>query len=515
MTWLPSTDFPPVKAAWTSHDLAARWTSITQKAEAVAQGIGRGPQSPEEKIRVRRLLLAGDIEAIKSASDEDPRFHRLTAALWAAEDAFAAKTFRKPLLAAVFGGVRLSRMTARSLIGVLFRDFSRLEEWEPGLFDYVAKLVSWAVSDVRLSQRTSKNLLLTVSTHPEWFLTPEAPESVVKHLRGSHTPLDEFLIEIGASGTANGTYAEAIRHALYLRQLQETDPSADDPLHQELRREELYMAPTPNGGYFGHRLLEVLCSTQATPGGAWLDTILHIAGDPRLTRTQKWNTWWSGVTREVRDRVQGWLSTEDLRLFLAAVEDFAQTTESDGIQRMFPARKTFLEGLLNLGLVKETRLFMGSRARSHLRLRFGKNVLSDITPLTNPADKETSVIYVNCGRFHLVEGTHSFKLWVYSGQPAAALTNRSTRDFTLSRLRKDVPREFLKQYKVPLPATTHELGRSRRHAAISHQGLWQKKAIETLEHFGIQLPEDQLMDDETYWNYRRRVGPSPRSSGRR
>lgn len=514
MTWLPNTDFPQIKSVWTSQELASRWTSITAKAEALAQGIGTGPHSPEEKIRVRRLLLSGDIKAIKTASDDNPRFHRLAAALWAAEDEFAAKTFRRPLLAAVFGGEQLSRMTTRSLAGVLLRDFSRLEEWEFGLFDYFAKLIVWAISDVRLSQRTSKNLLLTVSNHPEWFLTPDAPESVVNHLRSTGTSLDDFLNEIGASSAANGTYAESIRHALYLRRLQETDPAADDPLHQELRRPELYMAPTATGGYFGHRLLEVLCATQTVPGSAWLDTILHIAGDPRLTNTLKWTTWWSGVPREVRDRVQGWLSSEDLRLFLAAVEDFALTAESDGIQRMFPARKTFLEGLLNLGLVKETRLFMGTQAKTHLRLRLGKNVLSDITPLTDSSDKETSAIYLDCGKFHLVEGTHNFRLWIYHGQPAPALTDRRKRTFSQKVLRTDIPKDFLKGQRLHVPDTTRDLSQSTRHQALPHHNLWQANALEALTRFGVSLPADQLMDEETYWNYRRQRGPSPRSSRR-
>lgn len=512
MSWLPVPTLLPDGSSGEQRLLATKWTAITTRAETLAHGIGQGQNPGERKARAIRLLRANDIQALKDAVDSDPRLHRAVATVWTEDSGLAAESLRKSTLAAVFGTQRVSRMTTRSLAGILLRDFSRIEQWEAGLFDYYTGLVRWAVESVRFSPRTRRNVLRTMDSHPDWFLEANAPETVARHLIRSRIGLDDFLADIGAKGVPGGTYADEIRQALFLKRLERVDPALDDPIHHELRNAAVYQAPTAAGGYFGHRILKILSSPKKAPGTVWLDTILHIAGDPRLNHSQQWTTWWSGVEPTVRAKVMGWLSTEDLRLFLAAVEEYGQSMDHDDLGRMFPARKTFLEGLLEMGLVRETRLFMGNEARTHLRRRLDKHVLSDITPLMDSADKETSVIYVNCGRFHLVEGTHNFKLWIYNGNPAPSLVDRSKRDFTQKRLRQGIPQEFLNGYKMTVPSSTKALGKSRRHVAIIHNGLWQQLALEALEHFGHVLPAESLMDSQSYKKYRKGVGPTRPSS---
>jgi hypothetical protein len=507
MNWLAEITPSVPQPSWEARELSTTWVAISQRAETLAQGIGHGPDPDIRKTLARRLLEADDVNTLKVQTERDAHLQRVIASLWMEDARLAATSLRKATLAAVFGEHRVTRMTARSLVAILIRDFSRLEQWEPGLFSYFTQLVKWAASNVRLSPRTQRNLILTVQTHPEWLLETTAPDTVARHLLESGIELNNFLSAIGARGFPGGTYADAVRQALFLNKLSEVDPATEDPIHEEVRKEAVYQAPTAEGGYFGHRLLKVLCSPQSAPGTMWLDTILYIAGDPRLSYTPKWTTWWSGVDPTVRAKVQQWLSSEDLWLFLATVEEFGLESSREDLQRMFSARKTFLEGLLTLGLVKETRLFMGSEAKAHLRKRLDKHLLSDITSLSGSSAKATSVIYVDCGEFHLVEGSHNFKLWVYNGQPAASLTNRTKRPFALEGFRFDVPQEFLKAHRIPASGISRELEKSRRHVAIWHHRSWQQKALESLEQFGIHLPAEHLMDEESYAEYRRRSGP--------
>jgi hypothetical protein len=512
MSWLPPLPATTVAPPWDETSSVTSWPTLTEKAMRLQEGVAHGRAFTDRKSLARRLLEAGDIPALQDAIAVDRLLCRAVAALWTEDQGLAARTLRRGSLAAAFGDSRLNRLTVHSLISILIRDFARLESWEGGLFDYHASLVQWASCEIILSSRTQRHLVHTVQRHPEWLLTTDAPAAVVDHLVSTGTDLEEFLTDIGLRGTSGGTYSESIRRAFYLKRLSQADPAGDEPVLYEVRSRDVYEAPTADGGYFGQQILEVLSSPTQAPGTTWLDTLLHIAGDPRLTHSSQWVTWWSGIPPQVRQKISGWLSSEDLRLFLGAVEEYGHTLQTDDLQRMFPARKNFLEGLLDLGLIKETRLFMGSDARDHLRLRLNKHIFSDITPLEDSADKETSVIYVDCGNFHLVEGTHSFRLWIYNGQPAATLVDRSKRNFSQKRLRESIPQEFLRNYKISVPTSARELGRSRRHVAVRHHGLWQQKALEALEHFGIHLPADKLMDTPSYSNYRRRVGPTRRTS---
>ena len=106
------------------------------------------------------------------------------------------------------------------------------------------------------------------------------------------------------------------------------------------------------------------------------------------------------------------MSKEDLRLFLQAVEQYGLETANTEMQRMFPARKRFLEGLFKLKLIRNTRLLLGGKAQQSVKRILGKDVKTSFARMDGPMN-DKAVIYLDCGDFHLVEGSHSFKIWVY------------------------------------------------------------------------------------------------------
>src|SRR5699024_11622088 len=92
-----------------------------------------------------------------------------------------------------------------------------------------------------------------------------------------------------------------------------------------------------------------------SPSSEWQRTILQIADDPRARGTITWNTWWSRIPAENLQRVIAWLSVEDIRLFLEAVKIFGEKNYNYDLLRMLPDRENFMNVLLELKLVRETR----------------------------------------------------------------------------------------------------------------------------------------------------------------
>jgi hypothetical protein len=499
----PPLELPPV---WDNTRLASSWTSLEQRGRRLAQNAGQGSSAFLKRKELARLLLdKGHVEHLRSAAAQDRRFYRAVLAVWQEDAKLAQRTLRQDTLHAVLDTARLTRFTTESLLLLLLREFEQLDLRDNGLFTTMATYIRTCVGLLKPTPRR-RDLLETARLHGDWLLRLDAPSSVVHHISSVGLALDEFFSSIGLDGRDGGAYVANVRRTYYLDQLRKADPQRDHPVLQEIRREAVYKAPTPNG-YFGHEVLRILCTPDQRPGDPWTDSLLHIAGDPRLTHTDRWKDWWQYADTATVEKVCGWLSAEDLRLFLETVDEYGTSMGKEDLVRMFPARKTFLEGLLDLGLVRETRLFLGSDARGFMRRRVKKHVLTDVTRLTGVGANETAVIFIDCGHFHLIEGSHSFRLWIYIGSPVPAIQNRRKRDFPINDLRKEVPLEFmrLRGEHVGPGARAHQHG--QRHKSIVHNGLWQGPTLEFLHDQAIELPAAELMDKATLAEYQRRHGP--------
>lgn len=468
--------------------LSIRATDLSRKANAgvgIARVLGRA----------RQILLRGDGEEIAAALNER-KMGRAFISLWNDEPRMATSTLRTaPLEVLSNSPHRLSRMATAGLLMIHLRYFTRLDHWQPGLLTALRSLITSAVAQLE-SKPTRRDAIEYVRSHADLVLDPSGPETVARALIRNGRKLEDFLDEAGLPGFDGGDYGEQIRLWYYIQQIHEADPTADHDFLTELTRPSVYKAPVQDG-YFGHKILQAMADKVQKPGPAWLDTILTIAKDPRLEHTRDWFEWWKPLPQSCIDRVKSWLSAQDLGLFLAAVEEYGIRSGQEDLQRMFPGRKAFLEGLLGLGLIKETRLILGNQAHQYVRERLGKSLRSDIAMLKQ--DSQKSIIFVDCGDFHLVEGSHVFKLWVYVGKPAGSLSDRRKASFTPDFLRTVVPSDF------------HKLnGDSDNYIAISHHGsesgFWQNKAMDFLIDHDIWLPEKQLLDAHTYRNYAVRFG---------
>lgn len=470
---------------WPPHELA-RWDALAQRAFEIATRAGTGARFRRTVDEVRRLVAEGQLDELDRRLG-DHRFARALLTVWHDDEQVARASLTRDRLSALTGQSRLTRLTTVSLIAVLLKYFDMLDTWEPGFLAAVGAATLQAVE--RQSVRHARgDVVETFRRDHHYMVRAEGPANLVEALATQDVALDDYIRRTGLLGFAKGRFGDRLRHAYYIAQIRAADHTlSGHGFLGELALQTVLETPGRDGLHFGHEVLEALTDKPADPpSDEWLGTILDIAGDPRLKNTPRWRKWWEPVSERARDQVIRWLSAEDLRLFLLAVENFGRDASVEDLARLFPPRKKFLWGLYDSGRVHETRLILGRNVRGSVQEQVTR-VRTDVALYRDGHD--TAIIYVDCGDFHLVEGSHNFRLWVYAGRPVPMLTDRTKRSFTRQDLIYDVKDQHAEQHPDGYLA----------HIDVRHKGFWQRRPLEFLiEDYGIDLDPEQLLTAEDY-----------------
>ncbi|MBD7996993.1 EH signature domain-containing protein [Oerskovia gallyi] len=502
------------------------WDRLTSRAQRLTARAGTGLQFDLLLAEVRRLIDSGRIDLL-SARLPERRFARAVVTVWS-EDRERARASMTPAVVSLLVDSqtpRPSRLLVAALASMFLTHFDRLDSWSPGLFEATSTAVERAVTQVPVRRTrapalpppppphggtpvpppppppnppASRDIVDAFRYNSEFLLDIEAPRAVAQGLRATETALGDWLRVIGINGHVNGRYGIRVREALFLETIRAADHTRAEGLGflAELTSKTVVESLGAGGTYFGHQILVAMTDKpDVAPCNEWLDAIVKIGGDPRLQRQALWHRWWEPLPQAARDKAVRWMSVEDLRLFLTAVENHGLITRNADLQRMFPARKTFLWGLYESGLVRESRIFLGSGASVSVKRQLGAR-RTDATHLTQRSD--TAIVFLDCGDFHIVEGSHSFKLWVYAGRPVARLLDRSRRNYSPDELIKDIPE---------LHAQQHPAGR-RAHVGITHYATtWQHAALKFLiETLGAPVDPQRLLTPEDYLTLKHRFG---------
>jgi len=111
------------------------------------------------------------------------------------------------------------------------------------------------------------------------------------------------------------------------------------------------------------------------------------------------------------------------------------------------------------------------------------------------AMSDKAVIYLDCGDFHLVEGSHSFKIWVYLAAPGETLRTYERNTFSHYDLTTTIPGTYKKLYPgLPYDAFVHT------------PYTWQNKVFTFLAENGIAVDVEQLLSPEDYRLQLRKFG---------
>ncbi|GEM_PF-3955588 len=343
-----------------------------------------------------------------------------------------------------------------------------LAQWLRLYFDQYDLLPAWRELGTwlhRLLAQTARLSPLLPAVYRErydWLLHPHGPAHAADAARAQGMDLRELKLP------ENGRFFHLTMQAYYLAPLGKLAVGEATPLLAMVARDSVKTLPL-DGGLLGHAvarlLMDKILATRQPPPPTWRDAILAILEDPRVPRASKrFQTWWARLPPHYTQAMRSWLSQVDLRLFLNIVEDVAHGLNKQELLRMFPARKRFLEGLQQQGLILESRLLLSRQAERFVRAQFAPEALPEFASLANT---DISIIYIRLATLdgneaHLLEGTHSFQLRLYPS--LAQVANYENTLFSLNELRNLTP------------AST-----------IRHAARWQPIALEALRRLGVAV----------------------------
>ena len=392
----------------------------------------------------------------------------------------------------------LGLLSLMQLLGVFFRFFDQLADGGQNVFGYFCALLKKELA-VRARGRAKQRSDLAILYHNRWLFSLDGPAMLVGKVLQNNLELEPAFARFALQHYRHDARFHMVcRFRYYLKQLRQLPVGADGPVLVEVCKEEVYDAPAGGDRLLGHKILEILIDRASpdTISDAWRGVILTIAGDPRVAESSgRFVKWWFKLGRKRQNKVRAWLSGFDLRLFLEALEDYGDSQAQEDLQRMFPARKAFLEGLLKQKLIQHARLFVSRGAEAYLHQHYGDNELPEYAQVQDPY---RSMIYLQIGGCHMIEGGHSFRLRLYPKLPSeTTITQYARKRFTPDSLGKGLQMLYHKTY-----------GDNARSLSVVHHPnrRWLAEAIQFLRQEDIQLDVEQLLEAGAYQQFKRQYG---------
>lgn len=339
--------------------------------------------------------------------------------------------------------------------------------------------------------------LRSLRSNSEDVFNAEGPQLMAAKSIAERSDLADHLRKAGFSGLMGSAFVKlAFRH-YFIKQLEELPPGEDSPVLAELRKPDVHMAVLGEGKLLGHKALEILIdrTPDSGPSEAWQKAVIGIAGDPRVgSRSKSFQNWWQILGEGRAKKVVGWLSSLDLRIFLEVLEASARKTNTESIRRMYPPRKKFMEGLLEQGMVVQSRLFLSRDASMYLRANYDAEDVPEHAVITTG---HTSVIYLELtSGLHMIEGTDNMKIKILDALPSRPqILNFMVRRFTDTDFRTALVLTYIRDQNAKNRSVV--LGKDyidQTHTAIT----WQASAISLFYKRGIKYDASKFFSSSDY-----------------
>ncbi|MEQ3694659.1 MAG: EH signature domain-containing protein [Thalassolituus sp.] len=497
---LPSLRLPAEE--WSAHSVEA-WESTIEKSSSLQTGLDHGDKF-SEVLRDLKYAIS-DIHAEKIRQIISTRIGaRAITQLWIEDSEIRKKTLNPKSLTFLVRSQkpRISHIPLLNLVHLFFHYFDQLDkkliEQEVDISDSLVGIIKEQL-DLLPDQKLPNNfsLLHNLKRSAIFLIALDAPAFVVKETKNRSIELADYFKEMGLSGFDQGRFGDICRALYYLDILKELPSGEYHKVFAELEKPDVNKAAFEGSFRIGHKAIEILVDRSSSdPGDSWRNFILDVAGDPRIASSDlNYRQWWQPLGEERIEKVRGWLSQEDLKLFLKAVEQHGVESGDQNLQRMFPARKKFLEGLFEQGVIKTTRLMLGLKAKQGVHQVLGGKMNTSHIDLRGSNLSDKAVIYLNCGDFHIIQGSHNFKIWLYLNTPSRLVTDYGITSLDNTSLTSIIPREYrVNNPELPMVDITH------------HQNTWRNRVIQFLADNGIELDIEKLMTKTDYDSYIRRFG---------
>lgn len=470
-----------------------QWNSLTSQTKKIADGAGQGEEYKALEQQVNRYVMYDQKEKLKQILIKRKGVRVLTQ-LWIDKEEVRKNSLNEETIDYIQAKhPKLGMSSLMNLISLVYRYFDALVDGN--IFNRLTQWLNQQIEQRLKDRKNTSDTILSVLNQAKWLFDLTAPKALVNLAKQNHLDLSEQLKKLRLNELPQGRFLDICHAQYYLDTLKEIPVGEQHDLLHELLKQDVATMPFEEGKRIGHIALEIIIDRSAgAPSEIWQNFVLNLAGDPRIANTAtNYRQWWKPIGESRVKAVTSWLAKEDLRLFLGAIEEYANYTGDEALNRMFPARKRFLEGLYEHGFVRNARLMLGNQAEHTVKRVLGKSLTTSYINLRGMT--QTSIIYLDCGDFHIIEGSHNFKLWIYMGLPSEKLNDYSLSELNHFALTNSFPQEFKKNYPkgelMPI-----------QHSPTS----WQKNAIDFLTQNGIELDLEKLFYKDEYRRYVNRYG---------
>lgn len=391
---------------------------------------------------------------------------------------FKSVGLHKGCLTALYRGEdSLSTQVLKSLIRLYFEKYSQIIEHEN--FDFFQDLIKNELlkRKKQYARSNRQNAFAKLCNAASLFFKKTAVFEVVKRAKRDFGDFEDLVSHYALDRYRSSDYVQQCRYGYYISTLKEIPLGEHHHiLDLIIAYKERQLAVGKLGPCLGHAAIRILvdrCKGQMI-SQTWLNFILSIAHDPRLPKNSAaYRQWWGELGPEYADQVQSWLSTFDLNLFLDLLEECA--SENYDMERMFPARKEFIEKLLKLGCITQTRLLLSKEAVDFVNFKYNYKIPSWLNFVRVTKSKKTSFIFLNLlNQVYMMEGTHTCTLrMVDQISPESMILN-----YECKEIPDDYCRTGFKYYNAPSYADSFER---------THNGSWQWSASKFLIKHGIPI----------------------------
>ena len=460
------------------------WKDLAVKLERTAGSAGRSDYFEKAKKELSLLIQQKRLREIV-AKLGSRLYARALVNIWLEEP----RERKNSLVEEVLDGLverqqRLSVLTLTCLINLYFQVFDYLDDTprrQGKIREKLARMIKTQLA-MRSDRQDSQKYSALLRT-PEEVLSLDAPKKIAVAARKKDLDLHEYMEKRGWEIAAQGRFLDVCQGIYYLDTLRNIPEGSRDTVLTELRKPEINKMPYEEDRRIGHEALKIVIDRAGDQtSDEWRDFVIDIAGDPRVTGSGSFMHWWQPLGEERINKVRGWLSKLDIKVFLKALEDWSQSQNNEDIRRMLPARKQFIQGLYDSGWLHKSRLILGSKVAQALRSRLDREVRK--IHFSNFNKPDTAIIVMDCREFYIVEGSHSFRIWVYLAPPAKnVMFNYSKNSFHHQELIHELPTTYEEEY----PDLDYL---AQRH--YPNVG-WQHNVLSFLGRHGIRVnPEDVL-----------------------
>lgn len=329
------------------------------------------------------------------------------------------------------------------------------------------------------------------------ILSVNGPKWLAERAIQKNIDFDHLISDMKLESYASGRYLTAAKGIYYIEQLNTIPLGQDHPLLEEVQKTAVFDSRYDSDSLLGHQILRILIgrSIGSQISEPWMNVVLAIGGDPRVPSSNpRYIKWWNGLEPNLIQAVRGWLSKLDLKLFLEALEDYSYSSANYELQRMYPSRKCFLEGMFDAGVISNTRLYLSQDAARYLKRNYDPKHLPNFSTVK---DGDKSIIYVQMNGAHMVEGSHSCYLWLYKHlDSSVCVFNYDIVRPTYSQLTSGINNQMTRLSSGAVAKITH--------SPIGYS--WQRKALTALRGLGIKLTPKDVLSNEDYIDFKQRYG---------